>query len=165
MTASLSTRTPQQAIAALLARYTPEKLLLLGASELPAVSAFHSAHPQCQVTTAPAAPLAPELAAQRFDLALLVDCLEHLPKRDGLQLLGGIRNLNASRVAVLLDLKAADWQETDLFALAMQASEQFQREGQTLHLFTYDLLDYKQVPDWLNAKFWANPELFGRFWW
>ena len=76
MTASLSTRTPQQAIAALLARYTPQKLLLLGASELPAVSAFHSAHRQCQVTTAPAAPLAPELAAQRFDLALLVDCLE-----------------------------------------------------------------------------------------
>ena len=110
MTASLSTRTPQQAIAALLASYAREKLLLLGASELPAVSAFHSAHPQCQVTTAPAAPLAPELAAQRFDLAILVDCLEHLPKRDGLQLLGGIRNLNASRVAVLLDLKAGDWQ-------------------------------------------------------
>ncbi|MDZ4192011.1 MAG: DUF6231 family protein, partial [Pseudomonas sp.] len=74
-------------------------------------------------------------------------------------------NLNASRVAVLLDLKAGDWQETDFFALAMQASEQFQREGQTLHLFTYDLLDYKQVPDWLNAKFWANPQNFGKYWW
>ena len=47
----------------------------------------------------------------------------------------------------------------------MQASEQFQREGQTLHLFTYDLLDYKQVPDWLNAKFWANPQNFGKYWW
>ena len=165
MTASLSTRTPQQAIAALLARYAREKLLLLGASELPAVSAFHSAHPQCQVTTAPAAPLAPELAAQRFDLAILVDCLEHLPKRDGLQLLGGIRNLNASRLAVLVDLDACDWQETDLYALALQASERFQRDEQTLSLFTYDLREYKQVPDWLNAKFWANPENFGKYWW
>lgn len=165
MTASPSSRTPQQALAALLARYTPEKLLLIGASELPALSAFHGAHPQCRVATAPAAALPAELAAQRFDLALLVDCLEHLPKREGLQLLGGIRNLNASRVAVLVDLQAADWRETDFFALAMQASEQFQREGQTLHLFTYDLLDYKQVPDWLNAKFWANPENFGKYWW
>ncbi|WP_259740705.1 DUF6231 family protein, partial [Pseudomonas poae] len=27
------------------------------------------------------------------------------------------------------------------------------------------LLDYKQVPDWLNARFWANPENFGKYWW
>lgn len=160
-----SSRTPQQALAALLARYEPAKLLLVGASALPAVDAFRLAHPQSQVSSAPAAPLAAELAGQRFDLALLVDCLEHLPKRQGLELLGGIRNLNASRMAVLVDLQAGNWRETDFFALAMQASEQFQREGQTLHLFTYDLLDYKQVPDWLNAKFWANPENFGKYWW
>lgn len=165
MTVSSSNRTPQQALAALLARYEPEKLLLVGASELPALSAFQSAHPDCRIAQAGAAPLPAELAAQRFDLALLVDCLEHLPKRDGLQLLGGIRNLNSSRVGVLVDMQAAQWQETDFFSLAMQASEQFQREGQTLHLFTYDLLDYKQVPDWLNAKFWANPENFGKYWW
>jgi hypothetical protein len=165
MTASPSSRTPQQALAALLDRYSPAKLLLLGASELPALSAFQNVHPDCSVSLAPATALTPELAAQRFDLALLVDCLEHMPKREGLQLLGGIRNLNASRVAVLVDLQASDWRETDFFALAMQASEQFQREGQTLHLFTYDLLDYKQVPDWLNAKFWANPENFGKYWW
>ena len=50
-----------------------------------------------------------------------------------------MRNLNASRVAVLVDLEASDWQETDFFALAMQNSERFQREGQTLTLYTYDL--------------------------
>ena len=165
MTAQLSTRTPQQAIAALLERYRPEHLLLLGASELPAVTAFAQAHGHCQITQAPAAPLSVELASRRYDLALVVDCLEHLPKRQGLELLGGIRNLNASRMAVLVDLAACAWQETDFFALALQAAEQFQREGQTLHLFTYDLLDYKQVPDWLNAKFWANPENFGKYWW
>jgi hypothetical protein len=27
------------------------------------------------------------------------------------------------------------------------------------------LREYKQVPDWLNAKFWANPQLFGKYWW
>ena len=106
-----------------------------------------------------------ELAARRYDLAVVVDCLEHLPKRTALELLGGIRNLNASRLAVLVDLDACDWQETDLYALALQASERFQRDEQTLSLFTYDLREYKQVPDWLNAKFWANPELFGRYWW
>ena len=76
-----------------------------------------------------------------------------------------MRNLNANKLAVLVDLNACNWQTTDLFALALQASEHFQREEQTLTLFTYDLREYKQVPDWLNAKFWANPERFGKYWW
>ena len=165
MTESISSRTPQQALAALLERYAPSRLLLIGASELPALAAFQAAHPDCQVAHAAAGVLPAELAAQRFDLALVIDCLEHLPKRTGLELLGGIRNLNASRLAVLVDLQACAWQDIDFFALALQASERFQRGEQTLSLFTYDLLDYKQVPDWLNAKFWANPENFGKYWW
>ncbi|WP_095162281.1 DUF6231 family protein [Pseudomonas sp. Irchel 3F5] len=159
-----SQRTPQQALAALLDRYAPQRLLLIG-ERFPALEAFAQAHPQVQIAVASPGPLPTELAAQRFDLALLVDCLEHLSKRDGLQLLGGIRNLNASRVAVLADLSACGWQETDFFALALQASEKFQRDSQVLNLFTYDLREYKQVPDWLNAKFWANPENFGKYWW
>jgi hypothetical protein len=165
MAACISSRTPQQAIAALLERYAPSRLLLIGASELPAIAAFQAAHEDCQITHAVAGVLPADVAAQRFDLALIVDCLEHLPKRTGLELLGGIRNLNASRMAVLVDLQACAWQDTDFYALALQASERFQRDEQTLNLFTYDLLDYKQVPDWLNAKFWANPENFGKFWW
>ncbi|WP_433885136.1 DUF6231 family protein [Pseudomonas vranovensis] len=159
-----SQRTPQQALAALLDRYAPQRLLLIG-ERFPALEAFAQAHPQAQIAVANPGALPAELAAQRFDLALLVDCLEHLSKRDGLQLLGGIRNLNASRVAVLADLSVCDWQETDFFALALQASEKFQRDAQVLNLFTYDLREYKQVPDWLNAKFWANPENFGKYWW
>ncbi|HSC83015.1 MAG TPA: DUF6231 family protein [Pseudomonas sp.] len=157
--------TPQQAIAALLDRYQPSNLLLVGAGDIPAVAAFAAAHPESRIHQVPAASLDSATAAQRFDLALLVDCLEHLPKRTGLELLGGIRNLNASRLAVLVDLNACDWQETDFFALALQASERFCRDEQTLTLFTYDLHEYKQVPDWLNAKFWANPENFGKYWW
>ncbi|SEM35854.1 hypothetical protein SAMN04487857_101332 [Pseudomonas sp. ok272] len=165
MTAGISSRTPQQALAALLERYAPKRLLLIGASDFPALQAFQQAHPDASVTQVPPGPLPAEVAAQRFDLALALDCLEHLPKRDGLNLLGGIRNLNASRIAVLADLQACAWLETDFFSLALQASERFQRNEQVLTLFTYDLLDYKQVPDWLNARFWANPENFGKYWW
>ncbi|WP_068829926.1 DUF6231 family protein [Pseudomonas sp. BMS12] len=165
MTQNFSSRTPQQALAALLEHHAPERVLLVGASQLPALAAFHLAHPDAVMAHADAGPLPAELAAQRYDLALVVDCLEHLPKRAALELLGGIRNLNASRLAVLVDLAACDWQETDFFALALQASERFERAEQVLNLFTYDLRDYKQVPDWLNAKFWANPENFGKYWW
>ena len=165
MTLDISTRTPQQALAALLDRYAPQRLLVVGASNFPAPAAFQAAHPEALVAQAAPGALPQDLAAQRFDLALVIDCLEHLPKRTGLELLGGIRNLNASRIAVLADLAACDWKETDFFSLALQSNERFQRDEQVLTLFTYDLREYKQVPDWLNARFWANPENFGKYWW
>ncbi|QLG91646.1 hypothetical protein HZF02_06575 [Pseudomonas yamanorum] len=165
MTAGISSRTPQQALATLLDLHAPKRLLLLGASQFGALDAFKEAHPDTVVSFAEPGPLPETLAAQRFELALVVDCLEHLSKPAGLTLLGGIRNLNASRIAVLVDLGACDWKDTDFFSLALQASERFQRDDQVLTLFTYDLLDYKQVPDWLNARFWANPENFGKYWW
>ena len=164
-TPAFSTRTPQQALAALLDSYAPQRVLVVGASQFPALEAYKQAHPDVHVTQAMPGALPADVAAQRFDLALAVDCLEHLSKRDGLELLGGIRNLNASRIAVLADLTACDWKETDFFALALQNNERFQRDEQILTLFTYDLREYKQVPDWLNARFWANPENFGKYWW
>ncbi len=165
MTQKFSTRTPQQALAALLDQLAPQRLLMVGASALPALQAYSEAHPESVLSQTHPAPLPAELAAQRYDLALIADCLEHLPKRTALELLAGIRNLNSNRIAVLVDLHAANWCETDFFALALQASERFQRDGQVLTLFTYDLREYKQVPDWLNAKFWANPQNFGKYWW
>ena len=53
----LSSRTPQQALAALLERYAPKRLLLIGASELPALGAFQAVHSDCQIAHAPAGAL------------------------------------------------------------------------------------------------------------
>ncbi|MGK9065231.1 DUF6231 family protein [Stutzerimonas chloritidismutans] len=165
MIASNSAHSPQQALAALLERHAPDRLLHVGQSDLPAIEAYRGSRPDVQLDRATSAPLPASITAQRYQLAIVADCLEHLAKRDGLHLLGGIRNLNASRMAVLVDLNACDWQATDFFALALQLNACFERDGQTLTLFTYDLLDYKQVPSWLNAKFWANPQMFGKYWW
>ncbi|MBK3867013.1 hypothetical protein GFL09_04800 [Pseudomonas stutzeri] len=165
MTDTPATHTPQQALAAMLELYAPLQLLHVGHSDQPALTAYAECHSKCQLDRAEAGPLPEKLAMQRYDLALFVDCLEHLTKRAGLELIGSVRNLNASRMAVLVDLDACDWQTTDFYALALQVSARFERDGQTLTLFTYDLLQYKQVPDWLNARFWANPEMFGKYWW
>lgn len=160
----MASHSPQQALAALLEHYNPKRVLLVGNSPLPALDVFSQSH-ACHVEYSCEVPLPDTLVQQRYDLAIVADCLEHLPKRTGLELLGGLRNLNANRMAVLIDLSNSEWQPTDLFSLALQATERFEREGQSLTLYTYDVLDYKQAPDWLNAKFWANPELFGKFWW
>ncbi|KTT02067.1 hypothetical protein NS376_13145 [Pseudomonas oryzihabitans] len=160
-----SSRTPQQALASLLEHHKPSRLLCLAREALPAIQAYAEAHPECRLVEA-AVPLEDaSLLGERYDLVILADCLEHLPLRQGRELLGGLRNFNTSRLAVLVDLAASEWQATDFYALALQASERFARDGQVVTLFSYDLHDYKQVPDWLNAKFWANPEMFGKYWW
>ncbi len=78
----------------------------------------------------------------------------------------GLRNLSASRIAVLVDTeRATEWQENDFFALALQRRARFSQDGQSLTLYSYDLAEYKSVPDWLNSKYWANPEMFDKYWW
>ena len=78
MTVRFSSRTPQQALAALLAQHAPQSLLLVGASELPAIEAFLAAHPQCTYAQAPAGALPADLAAQRFDArGLRQQCCAH----------------------------------------------------------------------------------------
>ena len=82
------------------------------------------------------------------------------------ELLTGLRNLSASRIAVLVDTeRATEWQENDFFALALQRRARFSQDGQSLTLYSYDLAEYKSVPDWLNSKYWANPEMFDKYWW
>ena len=44
MSAGISDRTPQQALAALLDRYAPQQLLLIGASDFPALAAVSYTH-------------------------------------------------------------------------------------------------------------------------
>ena len=119
MTENPVVHTPQQALAAMLEHYAPSRLLHVGRSDQPALAAYAECHPEFQLDRADAAPLSEQLASQRYDLALFVDCLEHMPKRNGLELLGSVRNLNASRMAVLVDLDASEWQTTDFYALAL----------------------------------------------
>ena len=52
MTPGISTRTPQQALAALLDRYAPQRLLVVGAGSFPALAAFEAAHPEAKVARA-----------------------------------------------------------------------------------------------------------------
>jgi len=162
--------TPNATLLSILEHYQPARLLCVSQSRVPAVEVFCADHPETQLVTSNQVPLPAELANQRYDLAIIADQLEHLPQRAGVELLAGLRNLSASRLALLVDLsQTLDWQENDFFALALQRHASFTQNDsindRSLALYTYDLADYKQVPDWLNNKYWANPEMFDKYWW
>jgi len=52
--------------------------------------------------------------------------------------------------------EAASLSRNELFSLGYQESREV--TGLPLSLFRYSLRDYKQVPGWLNSKYWAHPE-------
>jgi len=96
-----------------------------------------------------------------WELALVGDTLEILPKRDGEVLLAGLRDLHARRSVVRLG-HCPHWSDHDLIAFG------FHRLATTdsgVHYFGFDIATYKPTPDWLNADHWANPQLFERFRW
>ena len=160
------TASPTSALLGLLDRYQPKRLLCISAEPVPAAVAFCEQSEQCQCISTSEVPLPAQLANQRYDLAIVANELERLDKRSGTELLAGLRNLSVSRMAVLVDhSQAGGWQDTDFFALALQRTARFEQGDRVLTLYTYDLAEYKQVPDWLNAKYWANPEMFGKYWW
>jgi len=50
--------------------------------------------------------------------------------------------------------------DEQFFAFGFRRLEKNTETEQQKALYSYRLSDYKQAPDWLNARFWANPERF-----
>ncbi len=75
-----------------------------------------------------------------------------------LHLFAVCRDRVGGRVVVLLDQECSrlNIARDDLFSLG------FHRFNNTLHerLFMFSLSGYKTVPQWLNSRYWANPERF-----
>jgi hypothetical protein len=44
----------------------------------------------------------------------------------------------------------------------MSVMARYQVESKPLYLYQYAIETYKTTPDWLNSKFWANPERWRR---
>jgi hypothetical protein len=96
------------------------------------------------------------------DLVLVGDTLEQLERRDGEALLAGLRDLFARRVIVSLQPEHG-WQPRDLIAFGFTCLGR--DHAGTAEFFGFDIATYKTTPDWLNARNWANPDLFDKFRW
>ena len=49
--------------------------------------------------------------------------------------------------------------------VAVGAVARLEADGAQWHAWSYDIRTYKSVPDWLNPKFWANPENWDKYRW
>jgi hypothetical protein len=105
-----------------------------------------------------------ELPDQHFDAALVLDCIEHLDKSTGMHLIARLRDTVAAHLLLAVPLGqggaafASVWQDADFIALGMQVHAHLQTSAGVLGFYHFAIHDYKPVPDWLNAQYWAHPE-------
>lgn len=110
-------------------------------------------------------------ALGRFDAGIVFDTLEYLDKQCGGRLIARLRDLHTSRFCVLAavgdnreDLRSR-WTGADFLSYGMKLVNRYQTDDGMLHLYKYDIASYKSTPDWLNARNWANPELWNKYRW
>lgn len=106
---------------------------------------------------------------QRFGVAIAIDLFEHLDKAKGMQVLARLRDVLSPQYCICLPISTANkqeqWQLTDLFSFALSKVSSYKIADTEYGLFKYNINDYKKTPDWLNADNWANPKMWGKYWW
>lgn len=100
----------------------------------------------------------------QFDFVLISDLLEHLTHDEGEHIIAQIRDLHAHELLVILTPECG-WAQTDLIALGLRQIAEIKIQNISRQVFYHALETYKRVPDWLNNKYWANPDLYGKYRW
>lgn len=94
----------------------------------------------------------------RYSLAIVNDCLDQISTDEGTFLLAKLRDLYCKHLVVLQTNSSEDWQATAFYALGLKHLTVDSGSDQSLQLYEYNIHNYKWNPQWLNNRFWANPD-------
>ncbi|WP_018946300.1 DUF6231 family protein [Thioalkalivibrio sp. AKL17] len=114
--------------------------------------------------TTPQALLA-EPPVRRESLVLVLDVLAEMDTATGQQLLGGLRDRWAEETLILHRRRDTRWDLNAFLALGFRREPAAETATPEHAVYRTSLYDYKLTPDWLNARFWANPEMWDRARW
>lgn len=92
---------------------------------------------------------------QHISLAVVQHALHGLDAAQTRALLARLRDFVAPRIIVIADAQCA-LSRLDFLALGYETLAT--DDAEKISLYQFDIATYKQVPDWLNARFWAHPE-------
>ncbi|SFD68889.1 hypothetical protein SAMN05660831_02119 [Thiohalospira halophila DSM 15071] len=148
-------------LARLVAGEAPGAVLAIAPPDHPGLVAAQAAAPGAEWTLLPPGSQVADLPQTRFDLALLLHAVEPLESTAGEQLIGRVRDLLAPRL--ILAVAAGTRSANALRGLGLVHAGD--SDDGAVALWTWDIATYKLTPDWLNSRFWANPELFDVYWW
>jgi len=163
---------PSDAIQDMLAwahRSRPRSLLIVCPETHPLLSAAAHTFTDTERThLAPDRTTADRLGSAKFDLALVAGALESLPQQPARQMLAKLRDLNTRRFIILVHGPTSGdhaWRQTDMIAYGLKRCGRYEEQGEVFSLYRFNIHDYKETPDWLNARYWAHPERWGKARW
>lgn len=99
-----------------------------------------------------------------LDVAIISDIVENLPQIQAVQWLSRLRNQYSPHILIIVDnLKSTEqgWELTDYLALGLKK----RGHVDVYTLYTYEIENYQFEKDWLNSRYWANPENFNKYHW
>ncbi len=131
-----------------LQRSAPDRIYALDASALEVAQALwpETSVQLCAAHTQTSAPA---------QLALVMDAVNDLDAAQVRTLLAQVRDFISARIIVIAGARCA-LDRLAFLAIGYDALGVDKTENITIYHF--DLNTYKQVPDWLNARYWAHPE-------
>jgi len=98
------------------------------------------------------------------DLAIVSEVIESLNKKQAIAWLGLLRNSLAQRIIIMTNNSAPpshSWQLADYLAMGMKHIAS--TPDHNVH--SYALESYQFKREWLNSRFWANPENYDKYRW
>lgn len=102
----------------------------------------------------------------RAALAIVDGCAAFSSEAAAVQLVGRLRDLHADRVLVIADRgDDAHLGRHTLIGLGFQRWGHSRDPDGRRRWYEFDMAHYKVTPDWLNARHWANPELWDKYRW
>ncbi len=103
----------------------------------------------------------------RFDFVVVFDAVDSFAKRITEQMISRLRDLHAKLLWVMVNDNEDDvnYGKKDAIAQGLRLVDPDQFGRNTFCWFEFSLHFYKPIPQWLNAKNWANPEQWDKNRW
>jgi hypothetical protein len=164
--------TEQTELQALIHQFQPQQILSIGPAGQELFTSYLAGCPECSLQECISVPTLEQLDGYgRYDLVFVSHVLESMPKSQAEQLIARLRDLHSERLIIVLPIgkdwpgHASHWQQTDMLGLGFSWVAKFQYKQHLVHIYAFDIASYKTTPEWLNSKYWANPEMFDKYWW
>lgn len=164
--------TKQAELKLLIQQFQPKQILSIGPAGHDLFTDYLDVCEDCVLEECSSPPALKQLDQYgRYDLVFVSNILENMPKSEAEQLVARLRDLHSVHLIIVLPIgegwpnHISYWQKTDMLGLGFSQVAEFQYQQHTVHIYAFDIASYKTTPEWLNSKYWANPEMFDKYWW
>lgn len=106
-------------------------------------------------------------AARKFSVGIVACGAADVAPASFEQLISRLRDLDCERVYLYRPQAVSVEDDRRVRALGLRLLRTYPDEGagEGGHLYYFDIFDYKDVPEWLSSRFWANPQMWNKARW